>query len=283
MDIVIVGGKVIYNTPLKEARTIYMDTRRSHRKRNIALLINECLQKINQNINVIIAGEDKTYPNSIDLRHKQASWLINELHSHKYVNKIFIENLDSYVDKSEPLPLGINPKLCPADWSYFSNYEKIDSTKRLKVVNFNISRSGNAQWDERLLVKHLYETSWKLNCLQDIGQINHKQYLEILGNNMFSLCVHGGGLDPNPKLWEALLVGSIPIIRKNKPHTDIYVELGLPVVIVEDWSSETINSEKLKIWRDKYYDHFLDKQKRRNMLEKLSLDYWVKKVDYKKV
>lgn len=281
MDIVIVNGNIIYNTSLKQARTVYMDIRTAKRFLNINLLVNVILQKINQKINVIIAGEDTTYPNSIDLRHEQSPWLIKELHSHKYVNKIFIENLDSYVNKSEPLPLGINPKLCSTDWEYFSNYEKIDPGKQLKAVNFNVVReSGQGQWADRFCVKRLCETSWRDHYLPVREDVSHQQYLDILSNNMFSVCVHGGGLDPNPKLWESLLVGSIPIIHENKPHTDIYVELDLPVVIIKDWSSENINNEKLKFWRDKYYDHFLNKQKRDDMLKKLSIDFWVKRVSH---
>ena len=46
-----------------------------------------------------------------------------------------------------------------------------------------------------------------------------------MGSYLFTICVHGGGLDVNPKLWEALLIGVISIIRENKPYTDIYVRL----------------------------------------------------------
>lgn len=283
MDIVIVNGNIIYNTSLKQAQTVYMDTRPVKRCLNINLLVNIILQKINQKINIIIAGHDFTYPNNTDLRYTadyENGWLIKELHSHKYVNKIFIENLDSYVNKSEPLPLGINPKLCSTDWKYFSDYEKINPDKQLKVVNFNVVRTGQGQWADRSHVKRLCETSWRDHCLPIREDVSHQQYLDILSTNMFSVCVHGGGLDPNPKLWEALLVGSIPIIHENKPHTDIYVELDLPVVIVKDWSSETINTGMLKFWRDKYYGHFLNRQKRDNMLKKLSIDFWVNRVSH---
>ena len=99
-----------------------------------------------------------------------------------------------------------------------------------------------------------------------------------MGENLFTICVHGGGLDVNPKLWEALLIGVIPIIRENKPYTDIYTENDLPVVIVKEWSNNTITHDNLLKWKNKYYNYFTNKEKRDKMLEILSLDYWVKYV-----
>ena len=92
---------------------------------------------------------------------------------------------------------------------------------------------------------------------------------------MFTLCVHGGGLDVNPKLWEAILVGVIPIIRETKPYTDIYVNLDLPVVIVENWDTDTINEENLIMWREKYYKYFTNTEERSRILKILSLEFWV--------
>jgi hypothetical protein len=103
----------------------------------------------------------------------------------------------------------------------------------------------------------------------------HSEYLKEMGKNVFTLCVHGGGLDVNPKLWEALLIGVIPIIRENKPYTDIYVQFDFPVVIVKEWTENTINEADLTRWHRQYYPYFTDTQKREQLLEKLTLDFWV--------
>ena len=108
-----------------------------------------------------------------------------------------------------------------------------------------------------------------------MGHQPHTEYLNRLGAYLFTICVHGGGLDVNPKLWEALLVGVIPIIKENRPYTDIYERLDLPVVIVNEWNSDTINEEKLTVWAQTYYTYFTNPEKRKQMLRYLTLDYWV--------
>lgn len=49
----------------------------------------------------------------------------------------------------------------------------------------------------------------------------------------FIACIHGGGIDPSPKAWEALMVGTIPIIQ-HSTLDDAYSRL--PVMFVHDWS-----------------------------------------------
>jgi hypothetical protein len=45
-------------------------------------------------------------------------------------------------------------------------------------------------------------------------------------------CTRGGGLDPSPKAWEALLLGSIPIIQRN---TLIDGYEHFPVLLIDNW------------------------------------------------
>ena len=49
----------------------------------------------------------------------------------------------------------------------------------------------------------------------------------------FIACVHGAGIDPSPKAWEALLVGTIPIIQ-HSTLDNAYERL--PVMFVNEWS-----------------------------------------------
>ena len=105
---------------------------------------------------------------------------------------------------------------------------------------------------------------------------NHNNFLLEMNKYMFTLCISGGGIDYNPKLWEALLIGVIPIIKENKPYTDLYINHDLPVVILKDWNDDAITIDKLNEWKNKYYCYFIDSNKRKIMLDKLSLNYWVK-------
>ena len=264
---------IIYNKELNKARTIFL----SNQKENyITDFISHILPKLNTSVNLIIASSDQTYPNCLDKRSSRNKINYQALCENKFINKIFVENLDQALPKTYPIPLGINPKICPTDLSYFLQFENINNQKPAKITNFNILRHDSIQWSERHYVKNLCDNFWAEHyIIPDISELTHKDYLKFISQYMFSVCVHGGGLDVNPKIWESLLVGVIPIIRENKPYTDIYIDLDLPVVIVEDWRHDTITLKQLTVWRDKYYHHFTDPDKRRHMLYKLSIDYWI--------
>ena len=62
--------------------------------------------------------------------------------------------------------------------------------------------------------------------------INKELYIKLITSVPFVLCVHGGGLDPSPKAWEAIMLGTIPIIQ-HSTLDDAYEQL--PVVFVRSW------------------------------------------------
>ena len=71
------------------------------------------------------------------------------------------------------------------------------------------------------------------------------------------------------------MIGVIPIIKENKPYTDIYKNLDFPVVIIRVWGGKTINEDNLRLWYNKYYNYFTDKEKRDRILNCLTLDFWI--------
>ena len=290
MDIIILKHHhIIYNKPLELAKTIFINTYLLRQAEELIIFfIDNILPKLSQPINLIISGSDYTFPNNTDKRNNGKNKNKNNrledfktLGKHKFINKIFVENLDENIENALPIPLGINPRECPITSDYFLKFENIDTKKPLKITNFNRTRSGKGQWEERGHVKKLFEKYWNKFIVINSSEQNtkHDEYLKIMGNYSFTICVHGGGLDVNPKLWEALLIGVIPIIRENKPYTDIYERLDLPIVIVKNWDIETINEENLLAWHNKYYCYFTDYTKRKQMLYCLTLDYWVNYVN----
>ena len=283
MDIILLNKKcIIYNKPLNEAKTIFINTR--FKSTLINMFIDEILTELINPIILIIAGEDYTFPNNSDMRmnnHNNRKFQYKNLGKHIMIHKMFVENLEQCIYNAEPIPLGLNPRHCNLYLNYYLNYQNINDSKPLLITNFNKCRNGKGQWSERKEVLILCNTYWKINCVNNTLIKNYKQYLYTLGSYMFTVCVHGGGLDVNPKLWEALLVGVIPIIRENKPYTDIYIKQNLPVVIVKKWNKYTITKKKLKRWYNQYYHYFTDKDKRNKLLNTLTLNYWVKYITKK--
>lgn len=93
----------------------------------------------------------------------------------------------------------------------------------------------------------------------------------------FILCTHGGGIDPSPKAWVGILLGTIPIIEFNSLY-DAYKEL--PVAFVNNTVSFLKLSEaeiksQLLGWENqlgKYYVY--NSPEREGMLQKLQTKYW---------
>jgi hypothetical protein len=278
MDIVLLNNiTTIYNKPLKKAKTIFIHTRLYHKL--IIKFVNTMLDLLDHPVNLIIGGEDYTFPNNIDIRMVDKGPLpkniLDKLIQHPHIHYMFIENLDSVVKKAYPIPLGINPKTSPTTFSYYKQFCNINNSKRLVASNYNKTRNGLGQWNERQLVDTLCNTAWKSCTISTTNIKKHSEYLTSLGKTMFTLCVHGGGLDVNPKLFEALLIGVLPIIKKNPPYTNIYHELNLPVIIVDDWNINTININKLNIWKNKYYKYFTNNTLHKKLLHTLSLPFFI--------
>ena len=89
-------------------------------------------------------------------------------------------------------------------------------------------------------------------------EISHPEFLKHMVSVAFIACVHGGGSDPSPKAFEAILHGTIPIIQ-HAVLDDAYEKL--PVMFVNDWSELFGSTEEvtqlLQSWLTKlapYYE-----------------------------
>lgn len=87
-------------------------------------------------------------------------------------------------------------------------------------------------------------------------------FLEDLSTSMFVVSPRGSGYDCH-RTWEALLLGSYPIIKKS-PIDKVYDDL--PVVIIDDWAQVT------EAFLHKKYEEFSEKSFK---LEKLFFPYWL--------
>ena len=85
----------------------------------------------------------------------------------------------------------------------------------------------------------------------------------------FVLSPHGGGLDCH-RTWEALCLGSIPIVKKSPI---CYLFENLPVLIVDEWSEVTFELLQKTV---------TDFSSRNFEYSKLTLEYWIKKITIEK-
>ena len=92
-----------------------------------------------------------------------------------------------------------------------------------------------------------------------------KGYMADLARSKFVLSPRGAGMDCH-RTWEALLVGSIPIVPSTKIN-DLYE--NLPILIIEDWSviNEDFLNEKWEEMHQVEYDY-----------ERMFAQYWLDKI-----
>tara|TARA_Y100000389_G_C17471376_1_gene531555 strand:- start:12854 stop:13747 length:894 start_codon:yes stop_codon:yes gene_type:complete len=78
------------------------------------------------------------------------------------------------------------------------------------------------------------------NTIQEINFINHYEQLNItdyfneLSKYKFTLCPRGSGQD-SYRIWESLLVGSIPITLKNTFSINLKMS-GVPILLLDNWN-----------------------------------------------
>lgn len=120
-------------------------------------------------------------------------------------------------------------------------------------------------WNITNLERNKITESLKANSIEITHDSNipFNEYIERMSLHKFVISPPGNGIDCH-RTWEALYVGSIPIVIKN----DIYNDwCDLPILQVNSYSDVT--QELLNTFIGTTYTH-----------KKLSIDYWKHKVKY---
>lgn len=240
---------------------------------------NKILPHLNDTFVLVSGSEDATLPRQKDKRWRpyndQERAAISQILNHPLLLRWFAENLDDGADgRFSPLPTG----MVYADGKYKAR-QYVPSAPLLKqrvhrVFCAHRLRDGS-QWEPRRRVNALARDDWApFTTLIEKG-LSEKAFLSAVERHAFVLCVEGGGLDPSPKAWQAILHGAIPIIRRS-PVARAYEDL--PVAIVDDWRADEITEEKLRAWLNTFSDAFDTPAGRRNTLLRLSADYWWSKI-----
>lgn len=253
-------------------RTIFLSSHRGDR--TVRYFVREVLPTLRSRFNLIIAGEDFTFPTGRGdarrnpFRHLQGE--VGRLLAHEHLVRAFVENLDTTHPKLSPIPLGLLPY---ADYHLYEGLIEAGcaglSSRPIGCFCCHRNRTG-PQWKDRKRVTKLCKTKWQ-GFVTHADTLSWESFRETLLASRFCICVRGGGYDPSPRAWQALLCGCIPIIRRS-PLDDAYARL--PVVFVDDWEPDSITPAKLERWLDEHRASFEDPSLRRNVLQMLTLDYW---------
>jgi len=249
---------------------------------------------------LVTGGTDITVPRQTDSRYRYSfrgfggqdggkfwSILVND---GKLIHW-FAENHDLSHPKVSTLPTGMSLGVPDVDTHTFSDLSNITilplaERPYLQVLMSDRVRNGRGQWALRAETRQLCSQSPTV-CYGPPDSNNGEgmprtEYLMLLVQRPFVACVRGGGLDPSPKAWEAIIAGTVPIIQSNWLD-DAYRRL--PLVIVSDWR-EAINGtanetaamvqDRLRLWAEELQPFYEHNSHLRNLtLKRLSSAYWM--------
>lgn len=179
--------------------------------------------------------------------------------------------------KISSVPLGIDDNLEPpgvkgdvqsvvfhANISlYLSTLQQIEAQPRTRWLMLQMSTTH----EERRSIRKIFGHSWgdsDIKTTPERSKMKTDDYLHRLGQHRFILSPRGNGLDAH-RTWEALLVGTIPIVRSSSLNV-LYDEL--PVLVVKKWSDVTPNRLR------QFYGQYLANRSTYNY-HKLFADYWI--------
>lgn len=144
---------------------------------------------------------------------------------HPHIRNWYAQNVNYRHPRLHPIPIGIaNPKWEHGNQSELERVQNLPFQKNnLTYVNFDIYTNPR----ERQL------------CLDSIGlpmeeRVPFGEHLEKLSRSYFCVSPNGNGLDCH-RHWECLYLKTVPIVTRST-FTELLLEKGIPLLIIEDWS-----------------------------------------------
>lgn len=267
-----------HGDPSRQPRTVFVKPRH----RYLRAFFTRYLPRIATGTRfVLITGSgDLTVPRQVDRRFESfegtdlAAWFA-ALRADPRLVRWYGDNVDLEGAGIEPIPCGAAGPWggCPS-WRIADYLRPVRLDDRpLRATCLQRVRQG-PQWELRRRVAGLATTRWR-GIVDVLDPVPVGEFFATVRRYPFTICASGGGLDPSPKAWAAMLAGSIPIIERN-PMAAAYREL--PVAVVDSWSEGCITRERLEAWRSELAPHYEDAGLRRQVLARMSMGHWWRKV-----
>lgn len=258
---------------------------------------------------LVCGGGDITLPRNVDLRYQPLKnfgppdggegW--KTLLQNQNVLHMFIENHDLNHTKVSTLPTGFphNPDTNPG--RMFNQINIKNKTHLLDrpilLLSTDRTRDGTSQFADRARYYNLCKASKFCTVADSLPGPNvtnmkfgahrqaliHDAFLNNVAQSKFILCGHGGGIDPSPKAWESIIIGTIPIIE-HSTLDDAYAQL--PVVIIPNITlfliNETASTAAMGRWLQQLLPFYEEQNElRKEVLSRLTTDYWWDRIQNK--
>ncbi|HEY2892115.1 MAG TPA: hypothetical protein VGJ31_15880 [Dongiaceae bacterium] len=168
--------------------------------------------------------------------------------------------------KFEPVPLGISDPNVPfgdqaAMLRARARMPAVEEKPLLAHASFHLTMSHAARREALAAIRDIEGVELqRAKVAPELLWIRH-------AGHAFVISPRGGGLDCH-RTWEALLLHSIPIVKRS-PLDPLHEQF--PVAIVDDWRE--ISLAAMGEWRDRLKDRFTP-----DMFARLTRNYWVERI-----
>lgn len=159
-----------------------------------------------------------------------------------YLKMWYAQNLAFTHKKVRSLPIGLaNSMWRHGNLDFFANSKSAPIKTKKTFFNFNIGTNRE---------KRLVCYNQLINKLQFLQNIEPTDNLKRLSEYEFCICPEGNGLDTH-RLWESLYLHVVPIVLAG-PFTDILLNQGIPLVVLNQWSDYNERQLNYSLFADKF-------------------------------
>lgn len=171
----------------------------------------------------------------------------------------YAQNLDCDNPKISPIPIGLeNPHWHPTKMRTMKSMLKDTTYKRSDAAFAQFNPGTNLPVREGLILE-IYDNNIQCDWTQSINGANFQEYTQKLLKYKYCFAPRGNGIDTH-RLWEALYMGCIPVVKRHRAHE--FENCDLPILFLDEWKdfkvsknpkSLNFNSDMLTMsyWRNK--------------------------------
>eukprot|EP00747_Dinoflagellata_sp_TGD_P213888 gnl/TRDRNA2_/TRDRNA2_86791_c0_seq1.p1 gnl/TRDRNA2_/TRDRNA2_86791_c0~~gnl/TRDRNA2_/TRDRNA2_86791_c0_seq1.p1 ORF type:complete len:411 (-),score=49.41 gnl/TRDRNA2_/TRDRNA2_86791_c0_seq1:82-1314(-) len=218
---------------------------------------------------VLVVGGSDTFLSAV-LGENESERLETALQLRRYFGTIFYQAKDIAVEGVETMPFGLNEAYLRRGVRFYSDWAIANSAIHDSVKQFSVLAAwGRHQPFEHFDAEDLKQrhkgvgvacrsrqeaTEWaQTDSAKEVGVFFHKVEPEAWWPTVMSfrflITPVGGGIQ-SPKMIEALLVLTVPIVQRSDfPVFDDLVRYGFPLAVVDSWT-EITNATLAKWWRE---------------------------------
>lgn len=177
----------------------------------------------------------------------------------------FAQNVMINNERIESIPIGLENdrwfRLLRKKEKMILKLQEEKGYKNLVYMNYNITTNPK----EREPVFNMFKDKPWVTAVRGVNGKGFDTYLDDIYNHKYVICPAGNGVDTH-RFWEALYMGSIPIVKKNINN---WFYNDMPVLYVNDW--EAVTEDLLDAMWSMYMKGEWDKQK-------LTFEYWKNRI-----